>query len=153
VLVASTSHSTLMTLICKTPSHHVCWLVWWSLTHHMMLHIASNRNIVFFNNCDTTWSNKLLLSHTMILLSLNDVTTKHLGILYFYLWIVENIIIVIDVLYYLNWLVSFFLLWFRWTTSTWVWTVHGLTYRLWRTKVFLMRIGEVLLITSDVCSL
>ena len=49
----------------------------------------------------------------MILLSLNYVTTKHLGILYFYLWIVENIIIVIDVLYYLNWLVSFFLLWFR----------------------------------------
>ena len=79
----------------------------------MVLHIASNSNIIFFDNGDTTRSNELLLSHTMILLSLNDVTTKHLRILYFYLWIVENIIIVIDVLYYLNWLVSFLLLWFR----------------------------------------
>ena len=54
-----------------------------------------------------------LLSHalTVVLLRLNDMSTEHLRIFYFDLRIVENIIIVVDVLYYFNWLVSLFLLW------------------------------------------
>ena len=54
-----------------------------------------------------------LFTHALvILLRLNNVTAKHLGILDLNLRIVENIIIVVDVLYNFNRLVPFFFLWF-----------------------------------------
>jgi hypothetical protein len=54
----------------------------------------------------------MLLTHALVvvLLRLNDVASKHLRILNLYLRIVENIIIVVYVLNYFNWLVSLLLL-------------------------------------------
>ena len=91
----------------------------------------------------------MLLVHllTMILLRLNDVAAKHLRILDFNLRIVENIIIVIDILYNLNRLVSFFFLWLGGSTSSSMGPVHWTTNRLGRAKVILKWIGEVLLKT------
>ena len=52
------------------------------------------------------------LTHALvILLGLNNMATEHLWILDLNLRIVENIIIVVDVLYYFNRLVSFLFLW------------------------------------------
>jgi hypothetical protein len=77
----------------------------------MMRHVVSNRDVILFNHCDTTLSTEMLLAHllSMILLRLNDMTSKHLRVLDLYLWIIENIIIVVYVLYYFNWLISFLL--------------------------------------------
>ena len=81
----------------------------------MVRHIVSNRYVVFFYHCDASLSTKMLFTHylTVILLRLNDVTSKHLWVFDLNLRIIENIIIVVYVLYYFNWLVSFLLLWLR----------------------------------------
>ena len=73
----------------------------------MVLHIASHCYIVLLYNCDSTLASKLLVHGlAVVLLSLNYMATKHLWFLNFNLGIVENIIIVIDVLYNFNRLVS-----------------------------------------------
>ena len=74
-------------------------------------------------------------------------------ILDFNLRIVENIIIVVNILYNFNGLVSFFFLGFRRTTSSLVLTVRQITHGFGRSKVFLHRIGKVLLISSKIASL
>lgn len=68
---------------------------------------------IFFNDCDPTSAGEVaFIAHTltvMVLLGLDDMTTEHLWVFNFDLWIVENIIIVVYVLYYFNWLVLLFL--------------------------------------------
>ena len=78
----------------------------------MVLHIASNCDVIFLDDCDSALASKSLAHRPLVvLLCLNDVATEHLRILYLNLWIVENIIIVVDVLYNLNWLVPLLFLW------------------------------------------
>lgn len=81
-------------------------------TYHMLRsHVATHLNIVFLYDRNSIRALELLPnSLPVILLGLNDVATKHLWVLDFDLRVVENIIIVVDVLYYFNRLVSFFLL-------------------------------------------
>ena len=77
----------------------------------MVLHIICDCDVVLLDHCDSTLASELLAhSLPVVLLSLNDMTTEHLRIFDLDLRIVENIIIVVDVLYYFNWLISLFFL-------------------------------------------
>lgn len=84
-----------------------------------MSNIAVHNNIVFFDYCNATriLVTVLLILHLaslVILLSLHDVTTQHLWVLNLDLRVVEDVVVIIDVLYYLDWLLSVaFLLRFR----------------------------------------
>jgi hypothetical protein len=64
----------------------------------------------------------------MKLLCLNYITTKHLRIFNFYLWIIKYVIVVIYVFYYFNWLILIFLFWFWRSTSSHMRSVY--TYSL-----------------------
>ena len=110
--VLVTSSTSLVTLICKTATHH--WLLGLSLADHMMTHLSAHSHAIVLDNGNATRALKVrLFTHAlMILLRLNNVTAKHLGILDLNLRIVENIIIVVDVLYNLYRLVPFLFLWF-----------------------------------------
>ena len=95
-----------MTLVCKSPAHH--WL-------HPMSNIAVHDNIVFFDNCYATriLVSVLLILHLaslMVLLSLHDVATEHLRVLNLDLRVVEDVVVVIDILYYFDWLLPVALL-------------------------------------------
>lgn len=118
VLIATCSDASLMTLISKSTAHHR--LLGWSLSNHMMTHVTANCHTIIFNNCNTTWSRKMRrLTHALvILLGLNNMATEHLWILDLNLRIVENIIIVVDVLYYFNRLIPFLFLWLWRATSS-----------------------------------
>ena len=80
-----------------------------------MRNIAVHNNIVFFDNCYAT---RILVSvllildlaSLVILLSLNDVTTQHLWVLNLDLRVVEDVVVIIDVLYYFDWLLPVALL-------------------------------------------
>lgn len=115
-----------MILVSETPSHHVRRLVMRSLRHHMMRHIISNGNIVLLDYSNATLSLESAFTHGLpvILLGLDDVATEHLWVFYFDLRIVENIIIVVDVLYYFNWLVSLLFLRFGAATAARMRTMH-----------------------------
>ena len=84
-----------------------------------MRNITVHDNIVFFNNCYATLIlvSVLLILHLaslVILLSLHDVTAEHLWVLNLDLRVVEDIVVVIDVLYYFDWLLPVaLLLWLR----------------------------------------
>ena len=62
----------------------------------------------------------------MVLLRLDHVTSQHLRILYLDLGIIENVVVIVDVLYYLDWaaVLAILLLRFRRALSTLVSTVH-----------------------------
>ena len=80
-----------------------------------MRNITVHDNIVFFNNCYATLIlvSVLLILHLaslMILLSLHDMTAEHLRVLNLNLRVVENVVVVIDVLYYFDWLLPVALL-------------------------------------------
>lgn len=116
VLITASSDASLMTLVCEAATHH--GLLRWTLANHMMAHMSTHS--IVFNDCDATRALKmwwLTNALVVILLSLNNVATKHLGILYLNLRIVENIIIVVDVLYNFNRLVPFLFLWLGGATS------------------------------------
>ena len=118
VLITATSDASLMTLVCETATHH--GLLRWPLANHMMAHMSTHTHSIVFDDCDATRALKmwwLTNALVVILLSLNNVATEHLGILYLNLRIVENIIIVVDVLYNFNRLVPFLFLWLRGATS------------------------------------
>lgn len=69
--------------------------------------ISTNSNIIFFNDSDSILTTKLLVhALAVILLGLDDVASQHLRIFNFNLWIIENVIVVIDIFNYLNWLVA-----------------------------------------------
>ena len=78
---------------------------------HVVLIVATYLHHIVLNDCDTTRSRKVpSFAHTLVvLLGLDDVSPEHLGIFDFDLRIVENIIIVVYVLNYFNWLVLLFL--------------------------------------------
>lgn len=68
-----------------------------------MSNISTHDNIVLLNHCDATLSIiaiflVLHIAPLMVLLSLNNMSSKHLRILYLDLRVVENVIVVIDVL-------------------------------------------------------
>lgn len=80
-----------------------------------MRNIAVHNNIVFFDNCYATRILVtvlliLYLASLVILLSLNDVTTQHLWVLNLDLRVVEDVVVIIDVLYYFDWLLPVALL-------------------------------------------
>ena len=68
----------------------------------------------------------LLLLGGMVLLRLDHVTSQHLRILYLDLGIIENVVVIVDVLYYLDWaaVLAILLLRFRRALSALVSTVH-----------------------------
>ena len=76
----------------------------------MMRHVVSNCDVVLFDHRDASLSTKMLFHRlSMVLLRLDDVTSEHFRVLDLNLWIIEYIIIVVYVLNYFNWLVSFLL--------------------------------------------
>lgn len=105
-----------MTLISQSPAHHVSGLsmgVTHLPSHHPMGDISIHNNIIFLDYGDSiegiliiwVFIHPLVLSISMIMLSLNHVTAKHLWILNFNLRVVENIIIIIYILNYFYWLI------------------------------------------------
>lgn len=156
MLIATTCNTSLMPLVSKAATHHVSWWMRRLLSNQMMWHVTTNSNIVFFYHCDSTLARVVApFAHALVvvLLSLNYVTTKHLRVLYLDLWIVENIIIVVDVLYYFNWLVPLLFLWLWGATSTSMWSMHGIAHWLRRSKVLFMWICEVLLESCQITPL
>lgn len=119
----------IMSLICKATSHHIGLVRNLTVWHHTVSDISAHHNIVFLDDSDATdlvivsiWiifnTGLLSLRTTMILLSLNDMTTEHLRIFYFNLWIIEYVIVVVYVFDYLYGLLLTLFLWFRRTTSS-----------------------------------
>lgn len=108
-----------MTLICESPTHHI-GLLNLSL-NHAVCYVATHHNIVFLNDSNSVHRilailiqlllGLLLGATLMILLSLDNVATKHLRILDFDLWVIENVVIIVDIFDDLNGLVLTFLLW------------------------------------------
>ena len=111
-----------MTLVSETATHHIC------LRHlptaKNMLIVRTHDNIILFYNSYATYLIVIiipfylilvqLLRMAVVLLALHDVSTEHLGVLNFNLGIIEDIVIIVDVLYYLYWLlvILILLLWF-----------------------------------------
>lgn len=89
----------ILSLISEPPTHHRL---------HSMGNISAHYNIVLLNHCDTTVCVLLilLLRPSMVLLSLDNVATEHLWIFYFDLRVVENVVIVVYVFNYFNWLLT-----------------------------------------------
>lgn len=118
-----------MTLVSESPTHHISLL---NLTlNHAVCNVATHNNIVFLNHSNSTVHGilailiQLLLSLllgarlvTMILLSLDNVASKHLGILYFDLGVIENVVIIVDIFNDLDGLVLAFLLRLWWATPS-----------------------------------
>jgi len=110
-----------MTLISESPTHHI-GLLNLSL-NHAVCNVATHNNIVFLNHSNTVHGVLAILIQlllglllgatlvTMILLSLDNVTSKHLWILNFDLGVIENVVIIVDIFNDLDGLVLIFLLW------------------------------------------
>jgi hypothetical protein len=88
-------------------------------------------NVILLNDRDATnliiVGIGILFLHLalVILLGLDDVSPKHLRVFYFYLRIVENVVIVVDVFYNFYWLLLVLLLfWFRGPASALRATAH-----------------------------
>ena len=111
-----------MTLISESPTHHIGLL---NLTlNHAVCDVATHNNIVFLNHSNSSSTVhgvlailiQLLLRLlgvtlvTMILLSLDNVTAKHLRVLNFDLGVIENVVIIVDIFNDLDGLVLTFLL-------------------------------------------
>jgi hypothetical protein len=155
VLVATTCHATLVTLIRQPSSHHVGRLVRGTL-NHMMLDVASNGGHIFLDDGDATGACEMAAFANVlvvVLLCLDDVATEHLRIFYFDLRIVENIIIVVYVLYYFNWLVLLFLRFGRGASPCSVRTVDLIADRFRLPEVLLVRICKILLETRQITPL
>ena len=119
-----------MALIVKSPTHHICLLN--LALDHAVGDIATHDNIVFLDDCNSSSSVHGILTlliqlllrllwaalMTVVLLSLDDVASKHLRILDFNLRVVENVVIIVDVFDNLDGLVLRFLLWLWWATSS-----------------------------------
>ena len=123
-------HLIILSLISKSSHHHIGWLLMrWliDLRHKSMRHITVHNYIILFYYCYSIYvlSILIILLHilklvslriqlliVMKLLCLNYITTKHLRIFNFYLWIIKYVIVVIYVFYYFNWLILIFLFWF-----------------------------------------
>ena len=57
-------------------------------------------------------------SLAVVLLGLDNVPTKHLRVFNFYLWIVENVVVIVDIFNDFNWLVLILFLRLRRATSS-----------------------------------
>ena len=79
-------------LVSKPPTHHRLAILL-LLVHH---------NVVLFDDSDALGRVALFLMPSMVLLSLDNVASQHLRILYLDLGVVENVVVVIDVLYYFD---------------------------------------------------
>ena len=86
--------------------------------------VTTHHDVVFFDHCNSTHLVVIVVLVVLytclvvlvrrppvVLLGLDDVTTKHLGVLYFNLGVVENIIIIIYIFYYFYWLLLTLLFW------------------------------------------
>ena len=78
---------------------------------HTLSDITVHDDVVLFNDGDPTdlivvavFLILILLRDAVLLLSLGYVPTEHLRILYFDLRVIEDIIVVVNVFYYFNWL-------------------------------------------------
>ena len=90
-------------LISKPSPHHLAVIL--LLVHHDVI-LLDHSNALWV--LEVRW---LLLLASMILLGLNDVTPKHLRILYLDLRVVEDVIVVVYVLYDFDRLLLALLLW------------------------------------------
>lgn len=84
--------------------------------HKSLSHISIEHNVIFFENCDSillgiAFGDLSICRIAMVVLSLNEVASKHLGVLDFNLGVVENEIVVVDVLNNFYWLLLVLLLW------------------------------------------
>lgn len=79
-----------------------------------MCYVSVHHNVVLLDHCDATYLIIIIvaillvlhLASLMVLLGLNYVTTQHLRILNLDLRIVEDVVIVVDVFDYLDWLLA-----------------------------------------------
>ena len=81
-------------LVSKPSTHHLAIVL--LLVHH---------DVVLLDHSDALWVLEvswLLLLAGMVLLCLDDMAPKHLRILYLDLRVVEDVVIVVDVLYYFD---------------------------------------------------
>ncbi len=72
----------------------------------------------------------MLVGVAVVVLSLDEVAAEHLWVLDFDLRIVEDVVVVVDIFDYLNWLLLVLLLRLRRPTSPRVWTMEASTVRL-----------------------
>ena len=110
-----------MTLVSQTATHHVR-LRHLTPTKNMLI-VGTHNDVVFFDNSYATYLIVIvvafdlilvqLLRMPVVLLALHDVPTEHLWVLDFNLGIIEDVVIIVDVLYYLDWLLVILIL-FLW---------------------------------------
>lgn len=92
---------------------HILSLISQSSSHHVSLCtniLSIHHNIIFFDNCYSTGVLLWLVLTCMVLLCLDNMSTVHLRILNFDLWIIKYVIVVIYILDYFNWLLILTLL-------------------------------------------
>lgn len=116
-LTESFIRSCSLILVCKSSYHDICLL---RIVHILTIHY----DIIFFDNSYCSILILILLCllsrhiwSSIVLLCLNYISTLHLWIFYFYLRIVKNVVIIVNVLYYFYWLLLTILLGFRGTIS------------------------------------
>ncbi len=111
-------HIGALPLISKPSSHHIG-----GLRSSSSYILSVHYNVIFLDDSGPAylmifWTTASLLCPSMVLLSLNDMTAKHLWILNFNLRIVKDVIVVINILDYFNWLLLTFLLWLWWVVPS-----------------------------------
>lgn len=122
-------HHWILTLISKSSAHHICLVRYVALIHHAVSNVSTHNDIVLFYYSDTAnlvvaciwiifyWL-RILTTTCMVLLGLHNVASEHLGIFDFNLWVVEDIIVVIYVLYDFDRLLLALFLWFWWSATS-----------------------------------
>jgi len=74
--------------------------------------VSTDSNVIVFDDSDSVLATKLLIhALSMILLGLDDVASQQLRIFNLNLWIIENVVVVIDIFNDLYWLVTLLFLW------------------------------------------
>jgi hypothetical protein len=127
-----------------------------SLGHHAR-HVSTHSNVFLVDYLDAVDSMIILsfLIHgaalAMVLLGLDDMSSKHLGIFNFYLWIVENVVVIVDIFNDFNWLVLILFLWLRRTTAPRVRSVvNALGSRAWFFSYSLFLCCKVICVGSSI---
>jgi len=112
--------TTAMALICKSSVHHIS--LRYLTTTQDMSWITIHYYIVFLYHCDSAYlivitftlaRADMLLRMLMVLLALHYMASQHLRILNLDLWVIENVVIIVDIFDYLNWLILILFLRFR----------------------------------------
>lgn len=100
-----------------------------------MTTVTVHYNIIFFYHSNSTYLiiisftltlSNMLLWVLMVLLALHYMASKHLRVLNLNLWVIEYVIIVVDIFDNLDRLILTLFLRFRGSTSSLMWSMHSL---------------------------